>query len=141
MKPYRESGRIVFAVIFLLGAIANSIILMTNPGMYLGFADLSIFPFYREAWTRFVIPHLVFFVGLILLFELGLVCSLLYKGLVVRLGLSLAAIFMLSLVPFWWAGGGLLNLVFALVLLWLARFAYPVSSIRWIKQRTLNANS
>ncbi|MBN2554647.1 MAG: hypothetical protein JXA97_01805 [Anaerolineales bacterium] len=141
MKPYHEIGRIVFAVIFLLGSIANSIILVTNPGLYHGFADLSILPFYREAWTRFVIPHPVFFVGLIILFELGLAFSLLYKGLYVRLGLLLAAIFMLFLVPFWWSGGGLLNLIFAVLLLWLARYSYPVASIRRVKHSAMKTDS
>ena len=137
MNQCHESGRVLFAVIFLLGAIANSMILITNPGMYQGFADLSIIPFYREAWMRYVIPNLPFFVGLTIVFELALSFSLLHKGLYVPLGLLLAAIFMLFLVPFWWSGGGLLNLVFSLLLIWLLGFDYQVPSIQLLKHRSM----
>ena len=135
MTQLHENGRIIFAVLFLLGAIANAIILIINPDMYRGFADIAILSFYYEAWTRYVNPNLPLLVGLIVAFELFLFFSLISSGLFVRLGLLLAASFMLFLVPFWWSGGGLLNLVFFLLLMWLSRFEYPVSAIQVLRSR------
>jgi hypothetical protein len=43
---------------------------------------------------------------------------------------------MLLLVPFWWSGGSLLNLVFASRLFWQARSEYPTAVWElWVEKR------
>ena len=137
MNRRYEIGRIVFAILFVLGAIANAVILLTNPSMYSGFADLSILPFYHQAWLKYVIPDLSIFISLVVILELAFGLLLLGRGLSVRLGLLLAAFFMLFLVPFWWSGGALLNLIFSFVLLRLSRANYPVSVFHMLKQSSM----
>jgi hypothetical protein len=135
MKKHRDIIRFIFALIFLLGAIANCVILIVNPQVYAGFADLSFIPLYRQLWTSFVIPDLYLFVGLAILFELMFAVLLLAGGMDARIGLVVAAVFMLFLFPFWWYGGALINLVFALILFWLSSFSEPVSIKEWISSR------
>jgi hypothetical protein len=40
---------------------------------------------------------------------------------------------MLTLVPFWWFGGSLINLIFAFVFIWLSRYSYPMSIAEFIR--------
>jgi hypothetical protein len=137
MKNHRDIIRFIFAVIFLLGAIANVLILILNPQVYIGFADLSFIPLYRQLWTHFVIPDLFLFVGVTILFELIFAGLLLAGGMDARIGLAVAGIFMLFLFPFWWYGGGVVNLAFAVILFWLSSFSTPVSIKEWIDSRKI----
>jgi hypothetical protein len=50
---------------------------------------------------------------------------LLGKGKKPKIGLILAALFCLVLVPFWWNGGAIINIILLFVILWLLRFKYP----------------
>jgi small-conductance mechanosensitive channel len=122
--------RSIFAVVFFMGAIANTIMLLTVPEIYRDFAADSWLPIYRQWWTAYVFPNTQFFVGLVIVLEIGLGCLLLSRGIGRRIGFLLGAGFMLVLVPFWWYGGALINLVFAFVFLWLQRleqFSIPAS--------------
>jgi len=127
MKRYKNIFRFTFAIIFLLGAIANAIILFLNPDAYSGFAELSFIPLYRLLWAHLVFPSIHLFVVLTVVLELTFAFLLLAKDTAVHIGLLLAAAFMLFLFPFWWSGGSLLNLAFALILLWLSTSSYPIS--------------
>lgn len=60
-------------------------------------------------------------------FELILALLIASKKVSARTGLMLAAVFILFLIPYWWAGGAIINTVFDVTLLWLAKFDYPVS--------------
>jgi hypothetical protein len=131
----QDLARLIFSLLFLLGAIANGFLLITQPELYRGFADLALVGLYRQVWSGFVFPHIHLLVGMVIVFELVLAVLLLAKGLAVRIGLVTAAAFMLFLFPFWWSGGGLLNLAFAVVLFHLTRSSYPVSLPR-LKGRT-----
>ena len=127
MKQTKNILRFAFAIIFLMGAIANAIILLLKPDAYSGFAELSFFPLYRLLWAQLVFPNIHLFVGFVVILELVFTVLLIAKGVVVRIGLLLAASFMLFLIPFWWSGSSLINLVFALILLWLCSSCYPLS--------------
>ena len=127
MKQTKNILRFAFAIIFLMGAIANAIILLLKPDAYSGFAELSFFPLYRLLWAQLVFPNIHLFVGFVVILELVFTVFLIAKGVVVRIGLLLAASFMLFLIPFWWSGSSLINLVFALILLWLSCSCYPLS--------------
>jgi hypothetical protein len=57
-------ARIVFGVIYLLGAIANiTLVIMNGPQSYIGFADDSFFPWYRELWMTVAAPNITVIVG------------------------------------------------------------------------------
>ena len=127
MKRTKDIVRFAFAIIFLLGAIANAIILLLKPDAYSGFAELSFVPLYRLLWASLVFPNIHLFVGFVVILELVFAALLLAKGLAVRIGLLLAASFMLFLIPFWWSGSSLINLAFALILLWLSSSRSPLS--------------
>ena len=113
-------GRIAFSVIFASGALVNVYFVLASPGIYEGFADLALLPAYRELWASVVLPNLPFMIGLVAGFEILLAVLLLIKGRPARIGLFMAAVFMLLLFPFWWAGGALVNLLLAALLLRLA---------------------
>jgi hypothetical protein len=125
MNKVQNLLRLTFAVIFVVGAAANVYMLVFVPDIYRSFSDASFFPFYRQLWAAYVFPNIQFFVGFVALMEVGFAALLLYKKRGPQVGLPLAAAFMLFLVPFWWLGGSLINLVFALVFIWLWRFEYP----------------
>jgi hypothetical protein len=127
MNRYKNVFRFTFAIIFLVGAIANTIILFLKPEAYRGFAELSFFPLFRTLWADLVSPSIHLFVGFTVILEMTFAVILVVKGMAVRIGLFLAASFMLFLFPFWWSGGSTLNLAFALILLWLSSFSYPLS--------------
>jgi hypothetical protein len=138
MSNWSEIGRIVFAIIFLLGAIANIVIVISTPEMYSGFADLSILSVYHSLWSRIVMPNLQFFIVSIAVFEFLIAILLLTRMLYVRIGMYLGIIFMLFLFPFWWSGGSIINLVFAFLLLLLAFEDYPRSIPNVLLQGSLS---
>ena len=119
--------RLAFAVIFLLGAVANAAIGIFAPSTYETFADASILPFYQQLWNGLVYPQMRLFLLPVVILELTMAWLLVSSGVRARIGLLLALGFVLGLVPFWWQGGALINLLLALPLLWLLRYEYPRS--------------
>lgn len=43
-------SRKLFGLIYLVGAIANIIMIVFSPEIYKEFADQALFPFYKNAW-------------------------------------------------------------------------------------------
>jgi len=132
MKSWYEIGRVSFAFIFLMGAIANLVIVINNPEIYSGFADYSILAVYHSLWANLVMPNLQLLIASVAFFELILSILLLTRALFVKIGLYLGAAFMLFLFPFWWSGGAIINLVFAVFLLKLASRNYPRSLLNML---------
>jgi len=124
---YQDVLRLVLAVMFFLGAVANTIMLITAPDIYEGFADLAFLAFYRTLWRGVVLPRLGLFLALVIIFEIIVGVLLLSRGPYAQLGLIFAAAYAAFLVPFWWGGGGLINIVLFLLMLWLLRFGYSES--------------
>jgi len=122
---YQNVARLLFALAFFVGAVANTVMLLASPDIYVGFADLSFFRFYRSLWRNLVVPRLGIWVTLVIVFEIALGVLLLAPDPYAHLGLILAAAFALFLVPFWWGGGALINVVLLALLIWLLRFDYP----------------
>jgi hypothetical protein len=119
--------RLAFAIIFLLGAIANTYMGLATPSVYETFADDSIVPLYRNVWDTLVYPRIQLCLVPVVLIELSIAWLLLKSGTHVKVGLGIALAFLLFVVPFWWQGGAVVNLLLALVLLWLLRHDYPGS--------------
>jgi hypothetical protein len=124
---YQDVIRLVLAVVFFLGAAANAVMLLTAPDVYEGFADLSFLRFYRTLWRGVVLPRLGLFLALVIIFEIMVGVLLLSSGPYAQLGLILAATYTAFLVPFWWGGGALINIVLFVLILWLMRFGYSES--------------
>jgi hypothetical protein len=101
--------------------------------MYETFADAAILPFYRNLWESLVYPSIRLFLIPVVLAELAMAWLLLQSGAYVKVGLGLALAFTLFLVPFWWQGGAIANLVLAIPLLWLLRRDYARSILEILK--------
>ena len=132
---YQDVIRLVVAAAFVLGAVANGIMVLTAPEIYEGFADLAFFGFYRTLWQRVVLPRLRFWVVLAILFELVLGALLVSADPGARVGLALAAAYAAFLVPFWWGGGALINVLLCALMLWLLRFEYAASVLALLPGR------
>ena len=70
-----------------------------------------------------------------IVFEIVVGVLLLAAAPYAQAGLILAAIYSAFLVPFWWAGGGLVNIALFFLMLWLLRFGYPESIISLLFRR------
>lgn len=127
MKRTNEIFRLIFSIIFLLGSITNLFLLLTNPGLYTSFADLSLLETYITTWSDIVVPNINIMILMVAIFEFVLAFLIASKERAVHAGLILAVIFMVFLVPFWWGGGAIINILFIIILLWLVRFEYPLS--------------
>jgi hypothetical protein len=123
----RNIARTVFAILFILGAVANGAMGLLARSVYEGFADLAILPLYRDLWAKVVYPNIGVLLVALILAELLMAWLLLGSGAPVKVGLILALAFTLGLVPFWWQGGAVANILLALVLVWLLRGDYPRS--------------
>lgn len=124
---YQDVIRLLLAVAFFVGAAANAVMILTAPDIYEGFADLSFLRFYRTLWRGVVLPRLGLFLALVIIFEVIVGVLLLSRGPYAQLGLILAAGYAAFLVPFWWGGGGLINIALFFLILWLLRFSYGES--------------
>ena len=93
-------ARIIFGVIYLLGAIANITLVMINSSQsYIGFADETFFPWYREAWMAIAAPNITLMVILLLAFEIGLGLLFIIKRKYMRIALILGILFCLASMP------------------------------------------
>ena len=124
---YQDIIRLVFAVLFFVGAGVNAYLALGVPEVYEQFADFSFLRVYRSLWRGLVLPRLRLWVGLVIIFEVVVGVLLLSADPYATLGLVLAAAYTAFLVPFWWGGGGLINILLFLLMLWLLRFPYTRS--------------
>jgi hypothetical protein len=98
-----------------------------SPSVYETFADASILTVYQSLWESVIYPAIRLFLIALVLVELAMAWLLLQSGTSVKVGLGLSLAFTLLLIPFWWQGGAIANLVLAVPLLWLLRYDYPRS--------------
>ncbi len=85
--------RFIFGIIYLLGAGFNTFIVVTEGWQpYIGFADETFFPLYREAWMAIAAPNITLIIGLLIAFEISL-------GLLFILALILGILFCLASMP------------------------------------------
>jgi hypothetical protein len=94
-------ARIIFGILYLGGAAANlALMLINSPASYNAFADESLIPFYREAWTAVAVPNMSLFVPLLIVFEIALGVLFLIGGRFLKLALAGGILFCLGTVPF-----------------------------------------
>ena len=93
-------ARIAFGVIYLLGAIANIALVTINGSQsYIGFADATFFPWYREAWMAVAAPNITLIVILLIAFEVGLGLLFILKRKYLKIALMLGILFCLASMP------------------------------------------
>ena len=93
-------ARIAFGVIYLLGAIANIALVTINGSQsYVGFADATFFPWYREAWMAVAAPNIMLIVILLIAFEIGLGLLFILKRKYFKIALILGILFCLASMP------------------------------------------
>ena len=93
-------ARIIFGMIYLLGAGFN-IYLVTASGWqsYVGFADGSFFPWYREAWRAIAAPNITLIVVLLIVFEICLGLLFVINRKYMKIALILGILFCLASMP------------------------------------------
>jgi hypothetical protein len=93
-------ARFIFGIIYLLGAIANITLLIINGSQsYIGFADATFFPWYREAWMAIAAPNITLIVILLIAFEISLGLLFIIKRKYLKLALVLGIMFCLASMP------------------------------------------
>jgi len=93
-------ARIIFGIIYLLGAGFNIFIVVTQGWRtYIGFADATFFPWYREAWMAVAAPNIALIVILLIAFEIGLGLLFILKRRYLKVALILGILFCLASMP------------------------------------------
>jgi hypothetical protein len=93
-------ARFIFGIIYLLGAVANIALVTINGAQsYIGFADATFFPWYREAWMAVAAPNITLIVVLLIAFEIGLGLLFIIKRKYLRIALILGILFCLASMP------------------------------------------
>ena len=93
-------ARIIFGIIYLLGAVFNIYIVATMGWQeYIGFADTTFFPWYREAWMAVAAPNITLIVILLIAFEISLGLLFIIKRKYLKIALILGILFCLVSMP------------------------------------------
>ena len=93
-------ARIIFGIIYLLGAGFNIFIVATQGWQtYIGFADATFFPWYREAWMAVAAPNITLIVILLVAFEISLGLLFIIKRKYLKIALLLGILFCLASMP------------------------------------------
>ncbi|MFC1893230.1 hypothetical protein ACFLYR_04230 [Chloroflexota bacterium] len=93
-------ARITLGIIYLLGAIANIALVTINGSQsYIGFADETFFPWYREAWMAVAAPNITIIVILLITFEIVLGLLFIIKRKYLKIALILGILFCLASMP------------------------------------------
>ncbi|MFC1972422.1 hypothetical protein ACFLVE_03345 [Chloroflexota bacterium] len=93
-------ARIIFGIIYLLGAGFNIFIVATQGWQtYIGFADATFLPLYREAWMAVAVPNITLIVILLITFEICLGLLFILKRQYLKIALILGILFCLASMP------------------------------------------
>ncbi len=93
-------ARFIFGGIYLLGAIANITLVTINGSQsYIGYADATFFPWYREAWMAVAAPYITLIVILLIAFEISLGLLFILKRKYLKIALILGILFCLASMP------------------------------------------
>ena len=109
---WRQVGRVVTGVLFLIGGALMHVITLATGGDYAGFADPAHFQWVSDSWRAVVAPNQLFFIGLLIVFEATVGLLAISGGRRTQLGyLSIIAFYLLL-----WLFGPI-ETVFVLVIL------------------------
>jgi hypothetical protein len=116
-------------------ALHGAVVVTGDPTAYNYFGEGTYLPVYRYFFMEIVPQNVVFWATLALLFELTLGLLILSRGIAVKIGLLLSAIFQLLLAPT--GVTGIVNVLLAIGCLMLLHFDYdqtiPELFVRWVR--------
>ena len=93
-------ARIIFGIIFLLGAVANITLTVVNgPESYYTFADNTFWPWYLNAWQTIVLPYMLLFIIILIVFEISLGLLFIINRKYLKIALILGILFCLASMP------------------------------------------
>jgi hypothetical protein len=93
-------ARIIFGVLYLAGAVFNTIWpILNGVESYHDFFDATWIPFYLEAWEAIVIPNMLLFIILTVIFEVALGVLFIINRKYLKIALILGIIFCLGVMP------------------------------------------
>jgi hypothetical protein len=93
-------ARIIFGIIFLLGAMANITLTIVNgPESYHSFADNTFWPWYFDAWQTVVVPYMLAFIIVLIVFEISLGLLFIINRKYLKIALVLGILFCLASMP------------------------------------------
>jgi hypothetical protein len=119
----RNSIEIGFGVLYLIGAIFNSLYTLRHGNEFYGsFADKAILALSRQLIRKVVIPHARVFTILLIVFQLIVAFCILSRGALVRPGLMAGAFFSFAVVFVSNTTGAIANLVMFFVQIYLGFF-------------------
>jgi hypothetical protein len=95
---WSNAARLFFALWYLLGSLLHVAYGLNDNHIYAIFGRTSLFPFFREAWTVVVMPHIISFALLLAVFEMITGILMLSKGRYAVAGLAASVLFNLFLV-------------------------------------------
>jgi len=131
---WKELTRNVFALLFFAGAGAHIYLVSACREVYDSFADLAFLRCYTSMWRTLILPHLTLWVVALIVFELTVAVLLTLRGRAVTIGLVMAGLFVLFLIPFWWSGGAVVNVVLFVPIVWLVFQEFPRSTWQRISE-------
>jgi len=92
--------RIIFGIIYLLGAVTNITLAAVNgPESYHSFADASFFPWYLDAWQTIVVPYMLLFIVLTIAYEITMGLLFIINRKYMKIALIMGIIFCLGTTP------------------------------------------
>lgn len=93
-------ARIIFGIIYLLGAATNITLASINGvDSYHAFADLSIFGWYFDAWQTIVVPYMLLFIILTVVYEITMGLLFIINRKFMKIALIMGIIFCLGTSP------------------------------------------
>ncbi len=118
---FRNLIEIGFGVLYLIGAIFNSLYTLRHGDEFYGsFADNAILAPSKQFIRKVVIPHARSFTILLIVFQLTVAFCILSRGALVKPGLVAGAIFSFAVVFVSNTSGAIASLVMSVVQLYLA---------------------
>lgn len=93
-------ARIIFGIIYLLGALTN-ILLSSINGVesYHSFPDYTFWPWYLYAWQKIVVPYMLLFIVLTVAYEITMGFLFIINRRYLRIALIMGIVFCLGTTP------------------------------------------
>ena len=93
-------ARYVFGVLFLLGAVANTtLVVIIGSESYVNFTDATFFPWYYDAWKAVAAPNITLIGILLIIFEVSLGLLFIIRRKYLKIALVLGILFCLGSMP------------------------------------------
>lgn len=93
-------ARIIFGIIFLLGAITNILLASINGvESYKAFADNTFFLWYYDTWQAIVVPYVLLFIVLTIAYEITMGLLFIINRRYLKVALIMGIVFCLGTTP------------------------------------------